>query len=177
MAKKAGLLAKGGVWAQYPERMLKLRARGFCLRDAFPDALKGIKSREEVEDYIDADYTVSNPKSSRTELLKNDLLSKQGVSDVDVLDAVYGFVSTMEDKETGAEVTAQSAALSEDNDEEETARLHLEIKRLINEKSFTEERITKALKYYEVGSIEALDKDSAQHFIQQLLKLQGFNHG
>src|SRR5690606_29554644 len=45
MAKKAGLLAKGGVWNQYPDRMLKLRARGFSLRDAFPDALKGIKSR------------------------------------------------------------------------------------------------------------------------------------
>ena len=51
-AKKAGLLGKAGVWTQYPERMMQLRARAFALRNRFPDALKGIKSREEVEDYI-----------------------------------------------------------------------------------------------------------------------------
>ena len=32
-AKTAGLLTKAGVWSQYPERMLQMRARGFALRD------------------------------------------------------------------------------------------------------------------------------------------------
>ena len=50
-AKRAGLLGKQGPWSQYPERMLKMRARGFALRDAFSDVLKGIKSAEEVMDY------------------------------------------------------------------------------------------------------------------------------
>jgi len=36
-------------WWKYPRRMLQMRARGFCLRDAFPDVLKGLYSREELE--------------------------------------------------------------------------------------------------------------------------------
>jgi hypothetical protein len=31
--------------------MLQMRARGWALRDAFPDALKGLGIREEVQDY------------------------------------------------------------------------------------------------------------------------------
>lgn len=50
-AKQAGLLSKPGVWSQYPDRMLQMRARGFALRDKFSDVLKGIAMREEVEDY------------------------------------------------------------------------------------------------------------------------------
>lgn len=49
-AQKAGLWGKAGPWQQYPSRMLQLRARAFALRDAFPDILKGIAIREEVED-------------------------------------------------------------------------------------------------------------------------------
>ncbi len=168
MAKKAGLLAKGGVWTQYPERMLKLRARGFGLRDAFPDALKGIKPREEVEDYIDADYTMVEHKGSRTELLKKDILNKQGVSNVD---AIYGYTSTQEDQVSDREVNEDSVCGENVNPEIQAAELHLEIARLIDEKQFTEQRLDKALKYYEVEAIEDLSEESAQHFIQQLLKL------
>lgn len=50
-AKVAGLSGKTGPWQQYPKRMRQLRARSFCLRDAFPDVLKGLKSAEEVRDY------------------------------------------------------------------------------------------------------------------------------
>jgi hypothetical protein len=39
-----------GPWYSYPERMLQNRARGFCLRDAFPDVLKGLISAEEAAD-------------------------------------------------------------------------------------------------------------------------------
>lgn len=49
-AKKAQLWGKAGPWQQYPERMLQMRARGFACRDAFPDALRGIITREEAED-------------------------------------------------------------------------------------------------------------------------------
>lgn len=38
-------------WGAYPKRMLQMRARGFALRDAFPDVLKGIISAEEASDY------------------------------------------------------------------------------------------------------------------------------
>lgn len=49
-AQKANLWGKN-VWASYPERMLQMRARGFALRDAFADVLKGLISAEEARDY------------------------------------------------------------------------------------------------------------------------------
>jgi hypothetical protein len=49
-AKKAGLWNKAGPWQQYPQRMLQMRARGFALRDAFPDVLRGLISAEEAQD-------------------------------------------------------------------------------------------------------------------------------
>lgn len=50
-AKRAGLWGKQGPWTTNPNRMLQLRARAFALRDQFPDALKGVGIREEVQDY------------------------------------------------------------------------------------------------------------------------------
>lgn len=49
-AKKAGLANKTGPWQQYPRRMLQLRARGFALRDAFADVLRGVAIAEEARD-------------------------------------------------------------------------------------------------------------------------------
>lgn len=167
MAKKAGLLAKGGVWAQYPERMLKLRARGFCLRDAFPDALKGIKSREEVEDYIDADYIVTQSKGSRTEQFKQDYIARQGENSAGKINGLCAPstdttapIEVIEVNESRQDVVLLSAV----------AEFHSQIKQLISERNFAGERFTKALAYYEVASIDDLPIESAQHFIQQLLK-------
>jgi len=50
-AQKAHLWNKKGPWAQYPDRMLAMRARGFALRDAFPDVLRGIITTEEAADF------------------------------------------------------------------------------------------------------------------------------
>jgi hypothetical protein len=56
-AKKARLWEKRGKdgaatpWITYPQRMLRYRALGFVLRDAFPDVLKGVKTVEELQDY------------------------------------------------------------------------------------------------------------------------------
>jgi len=52
-AKRAGLWGKQGPWQAYPKRMLQMRARGFALRDAFPDVLKGLITAEEAADYPD----------------------------------------------------------------------------------------------------------------------------
>ena len=64
-AKKAGLWGKAGPWTQYPRRMLQMRARGFALRDAFPDVLKGLVTAEEAQDYQHTEpprpVTVSQP--------------------------------------------------------------------------------------------------------------------
>jgi hypothetical protein len=49
-AKRAGLWGKAGPWTQYPRQMLFNRARAFAYRHAFPDALMGMRFREEEED-------------------------------------------------------------------------------------------------------------------------------
>lgn len=49
-AKRAQLWGNPGPWAQFPKRMLKIRARALCLRDTFPDILKGMLSVEELQD-------------------------------------------------------------------------------------------------------------------------------
>jgi hypothetical protein len=50
-AKRAGLWGKQGPWTAYPKRMMQMRARGFALRDAFPDVLKGLITVEEAQDF------------------------------------------------------------------------------------------------------------------------------
>jgi hypothetical protein len=54
-AEIAKLWGKPGPWSTNFKRMLQFRARGFALRDAFPDALKGIVTYEEARDYVTID--------------------------------------------------------------------------------------------------------------------------
>lgn len=50
-AQKASLWGKQGPWQQHPKRMLQMRARGFALRNQFADALLGLITAEEANDY------------------------------------------------------------------------------------------------------------------------------
>jgi len=50
-AKAAKLWKKSGPWTDYPKRMLQMRARGFAIRDLFPDLLCGMGMVEEMQDY------------------------------------------------------------------------------------------------------------------------------
>lgn len=69
-AKVAGLWGKPGPWTQYPARMLKFRARGFLLRDAFGDVLKGMRTYEEARDYIDVDAEIIDEAKPKQKLFK-----------------------------------------------------------------------------------------------------------
>lgn len=66
-AVTAGLWNKEGPWKTYPYRMMQMRARGFALRDAFPDALKGLISAEEAGDY-DGPTIEAGPYKSMADL-------------------------------------------------------------------------------------------------------------
>lgn len=76
-AKTAKLWGKQGPWTQYPKRMLQMRARGFCLRDTFPDALMGLITMEEAQDYPTKDVVAKDvtpeAKPQPTEKPKFDL--------------------------------------------------------------------------------------------------------
>lgn len=177
MAKRAGLLGKVGPWTQYPERMLKLRARGFTLRDAFPDALKGIKPREEVEDYDEPQYRDIEPTSSRTAALREDIKSRHGDRDETGIGNIAGLVEDAHDREDseGTGVLPEGDGLRAGELEvgglgEGQVEAHLKVKRLIEARSLPEERIAKALKYYEVSSIDELSDEAALDFIHQIEK-------
>jgi hypothetical protein len=62
-AKKASLWGKQGPWTQYPRRMLQWRARGFALRDAFPDLLRGVITVEEARDIPESGMVDVTPPS------------------------------------------------------------------------------------------------------------------
>jgi hypothetical protein len=53
MADQARLTQKEGPWQTYPQRMLRMRARSWTLRDGFADVLRGLHIREEVDDFIE----------------------------------------------------------------------------------------------------------------------------
>ena len=69
-AQQAGLWGRKGPWTQYTQRMLQMRARGFALRDSFPDALRGIITAEEARDIpprtIDSAEPLGHPPKTHT---------------------------------------------------------------------------------------------------------------
>ena len=90
-AKRAGLTSKRGPWQQYPSRMLQLRARGFALRDAFPDAIKGLITVEEAQDY---------PTQKQ-----GDIKVAQSPKEVNVIDDIKNKVKSIEDSEKAIKYT------------------------------------------------------------------------
>jgi len=105
-AQVAGL--KGGnVWAKYPRRMMQMRARGFCLRDAFADALKGLNMAEEVIDYeiksvnSETGYNVVEASKSKAQKVLDKINKNTAVDNVvDILDLKES--STVNDELTDA---------------------------------------------------------------------------
>ena len=83
-AKRAGLWNKQGPWTQYPKRMLQMRARGFALRDAFPDVLKGLITVEEAQDYPEDTPVAQAPQIKHANPL--DAIPAVSISEPEVLD-------------------------------------------------------------------------------------------
>ena len=67
-AKQAGLLEKPGPWRQYRNRMLKLRARAFALRDECGDILRGLSLAEESQDIEVTAYSMGTSTQSPTQV-------------------------------------------------------------------------------------------------------------
>lgn len=66
MAKQNDLLGKEN-WKKNPRRMLQWRARSWCMRDQFPDALKGMVIYEEAQDYSDGPTIDAQPVQAQTQ--------------------------------------------------------------------------------------------------------------
>ena len=65
-AAQAGLWGGKDPWKKYPQRMLQMRARGFAIRDAAADILKGLAFGEEQADIepVNVTPTISVSKAS-----------------------------------------------------------------------------------------------------------------
>lgn len=87
-AKSAGLFGKQGPWTQYRNRMLQMRARGFALRDAFPDALRGLSIAEESQDIVEKDVqtgeTYTRPVQNEPEKPALEFCSEENFEDKSV---------------------------------------------------------------------------------------------
>jgi hypothetical protein len=99
-AEGAGLTARNPTYKAFPQRMLQMRARSWALRDMFPDVLKGVAIKEEIEDLPAEPRDVTPPVKMPTAIgeKKNDkrkvdgdtegykpgnLRSEQTIGDVD----------------------------------------------------------------------------------------------
>lgn len=83
-AEIAGLWGQN-TWKKYPKRMLQMRARGFACRDAYPNALKGMITREEAEDLPEErDISPAQP-SDLNDMLKKDAEVSE-VEEAEVID-------------------------------------------------------------------------------------------
>jgi hypothetical protein len=90
-ADRAGLASKPGTWQQYPKRMLQMRARGFALRDAFPDVLRGLISTEEAQDIPEEKFagpTIEHTASDEREQMNRDVPLKAAASDMKRADKI-----------------------------------------------------------------------------------------
>ena len=77
-AAKAGLLNRQGPWQSYPDRMLKMRARGFALRDVFADALGGVITTEEAGDFPKSSIKDITPVSKQLDNLSKKATDEPG---------------------------------------------------------------------------------------------------
>ncbi|WP_193699509.1 recombinase family protein [Bombella apis] len=102
-AQNAGLWTKPGPWKQYPERMLQMRARGFALRDAFPDVLRGLITAEEAQDMaIEAPFNPkpdADPRQSKKKAAANVSLDERARESADRFVADVKAASSEDDLE------------------------------------------------------------------------------
>lgn len=140
-ARLAKLWGKQGPWTDYPKRMLQMRARGFALRDCFPDLLRGIVDQSEAGDYVISEPKNITPKKTTpkpTQTVEAEVVEMEDVpflnselEDIRVAflscpskDAVRErlqfYLSGYESKETKKTITAMAVEVVESKFKEET---------------------------------------------------------
>ena len=103
-------------WYRYPKRMMQMRARGFALRDAYPDVLKGLYLREEMEGAPPIDVT------AETEVIETTNSAPTSLDDLaDDLDEVPSPTpanTEVVDEETGEVLQEETQATEEETPKE-----------------------------------------------------------
>jgi len=97
-AAQASLIGKAGTWTQYPERMLQLRARGFALRDSFPDVLKGIYIEGEIVEEPEQTIEHKEPPKLGVQAVKHavtQMIVSQPIIEKEIINPETGEVTSM----------------------------------------------------------------------------------
>ena len=188
-AQMAGLLSRGTVWKAYPERMLQMRARSFAIRDKFADALRGLRIAEIEEDdarIIDVQSeAIIVQESSQTNKLKAILNRGSNENETgkihivsnssDSIDGEYKSVNEYEGECSNKRSDKANKREGDDNKPDEDVPISseqlVEILNLFEIKKFDENRISRALGYYNVESLSELSNKQAQSFLTQLEKI------
>ncbi len=156
-AIRAGLWKKPGVWQQYPQRMLQHRARTYCGKDVFPDAVFGLMTEDEVRSMP---VVQEAPKAASQGLngLRETLQAK--TQDTVIIEAEF--------------VQAPEDILSEIPTEEEAAEQIIELskldelKELISRHKIKTTTIQAYLKSCKVNSIEDLSEEQIDKWSNHL---------
>jgi hypothetical protein len=124
-AVQAGIHTKFN-WKKHPKRMLQMRARAYCLRDAYPDLLKGLGVVEERQDHEDSPppvttYALPESKPIGLPLDETKKVFGEGVSEAPTLAIVE---RAMHQSDTMKELL-EAGALAKQllPDEQSTARI------------------------------------------------------
>ncbi|MCT4654266.1 MAG: recombinase RecT [Cohaesibacter sp.] len=117
-AERAGLWKKKGPWTQYPERMLKMRARAFALRDGFADILRGLSIREEVEDYPERQTRSQGSLSERLAAKKQEEPTDEGFNQDSINQQIENVSKTQSEPEDAIDVEPEADTPETENDSE-----------------------------------------------------------
>jgi hypothetical protein len=133
-AKKAGLWNKSGPWANYPKRMMQMRARAFALRDTFADVLRGMAMAEEALD-MPAEKNMgpaevvqqTQQPSSKTESVKAKLAAKkaQQALTLDQVIASFELASNLQELAKAGENASKLASEDEKHEAREAYKTRL----------------------------------------------------
>ena len=152
-ATKAGLMNKSN-WKGYPKRMLAQRARGFALRDAFPDAIKGIITTEEAIDFPEEAKT-SDLKVVNAPIITNDA------------DLANNIVDALTDDNIAEDDTV--------DEDEQTVNVTYELKLLNDKPSETFDDIDEVIERYKTIMIAVYSSPKLQPETKRTM-LKDFEH-
>lgn len=144
-AMRAGLWKKAGVWSQYPQRMLQHRARTYCGKDVFPDAVFGLMSEDEAKS-VPIQANIPSPQNKGMQGLKETLQEK--VKEVKEEYVFEGSFETIKSEEDEAVIT--------------------ELHTLIIEKDIKEASIDKWKKKFNVDALESIPIDNLKKIINHI---------
>lgn len=131
-ADRARLTTKKGPHQDYPKRMLQLRARGFALRDAFPDVLTGLHVREVAEEDAELlgprDITPPAETKTATAALASKIGAKTDVDTTEVIDPEREWFTKIDAAANLAEIQQVGEDLAKANVGSEGLRNHYSLK-------------------------------------------------